>query len=120
MGDGSIIRTKVSFRPPFYSCNSCSPDEVSETFNKKTGHWYDDDYISEHGNRQGQGDDEEENENQDGNNGNGNNDYDDNYFDDGYMAANDDVANGNYRFLAASPDDVKVRLKHVCADRAEK
>lgn len=72
-----VLDAAVSFTPPFYSCLTCSPSQVSETFNKKNSNWYDDDYISEHGNKQN------------ANNGNGN--YDD-AVDDQYLSANDDVA----------------------------
>lgn len=92
-----FIPTKVSFKPPFYSCLTCSPVQVSGTFKKGNGNWYDDDYISEHGSRQnknGNNQDEENDENGDENQ--------DDYFDDKYLAANDDVnrnddANYNYQ-----------------------
>jgi len=48
--NGELVSSKVSFTPSFYSCLSCSPDQVSQTFNKLNSNWYDDDYISEHGN----------------------------------------------------------------------
>lgn len=47
--NGYYLSTRVSFRPAFYSCQTCTPAEVAETFNKKTGNWYDDDYITTHG-----------------------------------------------------------------------
>jgi hypothetical protein len=75
-----LISSDVSFRPPFYTCQTCSPDSVSETFNKRR--WYDDDYINR------------DNGGQDNNNNNAEDDGDegDDYFvDDGYLAANDDV-----------------------------
>ena len=37
---------QVSFRPPFYSCQGCYPEEVSGTFSTQYSAWYDDDYIS--------------------------------------------------------------------------
>ena len=46
------IYTQVSFRPPFYSCQSCTPEEISNTFTKQYSAWYDDDYISQNGQRQ--------------------------------------------------------------------
>lgn len=73
IGD-TTISTQVSFKVPFYSCMSCAPDEVSGTFNKRNGNWYDDDYISTYGMKQG--------------------DYGGDQGDDKYMASNDDV--GNY------------------------
>ena len=45
IGD-NVLSTKVSFRPPFYSCMTCAPDDISGTFNKKAGNWYDDDFIN--------------------------------------------------------------------------
>lgn len=80
IGDG-YLDTKVSFRPPFYNCLSCTPD-ISGTFNKKTGYWYDDDYISK------------SYSNKNNNNNNQNNNNDDAaaaVYDDKYKAANDDV-----------------------------
>jgi len=41
--------TKVSFRPNFYSCQSCKPSQISQTFNKFSGTFYDDLYISQYG-----------------------------------------------------------------------
>jgi hypothetical protein len=85
--NGYIFPTRVSFRPPFYTCDSCTPDEISDTFNKANGNWYDDYYISQNGNKK---------------NGNGNNNK--NYNDDAngdddandaYQQANDDVNNGD-------------------------
>jgi len=46
---GNRFSSKVSFRPPFYNCQSCSSDEVAETFDKDNAYWYDDDYISTYG-----------------------------------------------------------------------
>eukprot|EP00985_Skeletonema_marinoi_P013972 scaffold7007_cov168-Skeletonema_marinoi.AAC.1 len=44
-----FMSNKVSFRPPFYNCQSCHPDAVSATFSKSATAWYDDDHISEFG-----------------------------------------------------------------------
>ncbi len=77
---GGLISSDVSFRPPFYTCHSCSPDVISETFNKRR--WYDDDYINNNKNNAAQ----QDNENQD--NGNEGDDY---FVDDTYLSANDDV-----------------------------
>lgn len=72
--NGYIFPTRVSFRPNFYTCDSCSPTEISETYNKQYGNWYDDYYISQNGQKNG---------NNNGNyNGNNN---------DAYQRANDDV-----------------------------
>jgi len=79
IGDDMVISTQVSFRVPFYSCLTCTPDEVSGTFNKRNGNWYDDDYISTYGMKQGSY---------------GNQVDDQNQADDKYMSSNDDV--GNY------------------------
>ena len=122
------IATKVSFKPPFYSCLTCSPAQVSGTFKKGGGNWYDDDYISEHGSRQNKNDDNQDEKEE------GNDDAaadQDDYFDDQYLAANDDVNRGddaNYnnqgddgyyaagddyyggRRLTASQEDIQVRL----------
>lgn len=83
--NGYYFSTRVSFRPPFYSCQTCSPEVIAGSFNKKNGNWYDDDYISQNGKKQ---------------NGDNSNDKDDYYADDYfnddqnvYMNANDDVAN---------------------------
>ena len=94
---GTLISSEVSFRPPFYTCQTCEPESIAETFNKLAGTFYDDDYISSHGGaREQEGDDGEGDENDEDNgddnaknaNNNNNDDY---YADDGYLAANDDV-----------------------------
>ena len=92
--NGYIFSTRVSFRPPFYTCDSCSPEEISDTFNKQNGNWYDDYYISQrNNNKNNNGDD-------DGNN-------------DAYQQANDDVPrdddyaypNQDYNYNAFVDDD---------------
>jgi len=40
---GYYFSSKTSFRPPFYSCISCKPSAVSDTFSKRKTFWYDDD-----------------------------------------------------------------------------
>jgi hypothetical protein len=108
-----LFPTKVQFRPPFYTCQSCTVDQISETFNKKSGSWYDDDYISQNG--------QKANNNNSNNNGNANEENDDAanddqaqqnaddqaaddyYRDDTYMSANDDIyrynnGNNNYNY----------------------
>lgn len=89
--NGYYFSTRVSFRPPFYSCHSCAPEKISETFNKKNGNWYDDDYISQHGKKQG---DQDNNNNAAGDDGaNKQDDYfNDDDADDAYYYSNDDVA----------------------------
>jgi hypothetical protein len=85
---GNLISSQVSFRPPFYACQTCQPEGISETYNKLAGTWYDDDYISAHGGAR------EQDEDEDGggdDNASNNNNQDDYYTDDGYLSANDDV-----------------------------
>lgn len=41
--DGYYFSSKVSFRPPFYTCHSCKPSEISSSFSKRKTYWYDDD-----------------------------------------------------------------------------
>lgn len=95
--NGYTFPTRVSFRPPFYTCQSCSPAEISDTFNKKSGRWYDDDYISAHGQKNNEGDEdqEEQDQNQNKNNNGGDDFYNDDFMDDTYLSANDDI-NNNY------------------------
>jgi hypothetical protein len=102
--NGSTFSTRVSFRPPFYTCEACSPEAISDTFNKKYGTWYDDDYISAHGQKQQLSDDGADADNVDGDGNDdaaaGNDDQvaADDYsanVDDTYMSANDDISNYN-------------------------
>ncbi|VEU36554.1 unnamed protein product [Pseudo-nitzschia multistriata] len=44
-----LFSTKVSFRPSFYTCQSCKPPQISQTFNKFAGNYYDDMFISQYG-----------------------------------------------------------------------
>jgi hypothetical protein len=100
VGD-TLISAQVSFKVPFYSCASCAPEQVSGTFNKRNGNWYDDDYISTYGMKQG--------------------DYGNN---NKYSASNDDVNGHNrrqlhepaqrQRFLTAS--DVAPRVRCYVTD----
>lgn len=90
--NGYYFSTRVSFRPPFYSCMSCVPDSISETYNKKNGNWYDDDYIAEHGKKE---------YNDDGDGGGG-----DDYYADDYFYANDDVGrDDDARYYINNGDD---------------
>jgi hypothetical protein len=107
--NGYYLSTRVSFKPPFYNCQACIPNQISETFNKKNGNWYDDDYISEHGKKDASyynknNEDEKEQDDFYG---------DDYYSDDTYMYANDDVLNGDgnrqLKKLTAVPDQLEVR-----------
>lgn len=87
-----FLSNKVSFRPNFYSCQSCLPDEIADNFSKRYSHWYDDDYISRMGQKQKYQDDgavEVEEEYVDGNATNAT--------DDGaYYQANDDIYASQY------------------------
>ena len=98
--NGYTFATHVSFRPPFYTCTTCQPDEISETFNKRSGSWYDDDYISQHGSKYQDSEEGGDDNNDDGNNGNNNNNYGDDNVDDMYLAANDDI----YRYDGNNDD----------------
>jgi hypothetical protein len=85
--NGYTFPTRVSFKPPFYTCDNCTPETISETFNKKSGTWYDDDYINQYGTKKS-------NSNNDGIDQDG--DEQDAYStddksDDAYLAANDDI-----------------------------
>lgn len=95
--NGYYFSSRVSFKPPFYTCLSCTPDQISETFNKQHGNWYDDDYISQYGAKQ-----------------NGDDYVDDTYQGDDasvYMYANDDVGrDDDARYNFANNDDVLNRL----------
>jgi hypothetical protein len=89
-----LFPTKVQFRPPFYTCQSCNIDQISETFNKASGTWYDDDYISQNGqkannkNANAAIDDQVQ---QDGDDQADDYYHDDGNVDDTYMSANDDI-----------------------------
>lgn len=93
-----FMSNKVSFRPPFYNCQSCRPDAVSDTFSKAETAWYDDDHISEFGSKNNN---EDENDADDNANG-----YyakaDDYTVDDQYNYQQDDANGGNY----VAQDDV--------------
>ena len=99
--NGYIFSTRVSFRPPFYSCEECTPSEIADTFNKKNTNWYDDDYISQNGQKQNDGEEKEADEdNEDDNDAD---DYHDDDQNDAYMNANDDLNAGDD--AAAANDD---------------
>jgi hypothetical protein len=44
--NGYYFSSKVSFRPPFYSCMSCKPTSIASSFSKRKTYWYDDDAAS--------------------------------------------------------------------------
>ena len=50
---GYLVPSKVTFKPDFYSCLTCSPDEISGTFNKMNENWYDDDRMSSYNGNNG-------------------------------------------------------------------
>jgi len=86
--NGFYFSSRVSFRASFHTCQSCSPEQISDTFNKRN--WYDDDYISTYGSKV--------------------NDADDSYKDDdennsAYMYANDDVGRDDDARYYANNDD---------------
>jgi len=78
--------SQVSFRPPFYSCQGCHPEEVSGTFSTRYSAWYDDDYISTTGQKRVYS-----SNNQGGDNANG--------------GANDDQGGGDDDAAGAQTDD---------------
>ena len=50
--NGFSVSNKVSYRPPFYTCNTCTPSSISESFTKESQKWYDDDEINAGGQNQ--------------------------------------------------------------------
>lgn len=50
--NGYSVSNKVSFRPPFYTCNTCTPSTISSSFTKQSQKWYDDDVINANGQNQ--------------------------------------------------------------------
>jgi hypothetical protein len=100
-----FMSNKVSFRPPFYNCQSCHPDAVSATFSKSATAWYDDDHISEFGTKYDNEDEGNDDGNQYANHDDANGYYvkaDDYTLDDQYAAQEDDANGGNY----VAQDDV--------------
>jgi len=47
--DGYTFNAKVSFRPAFYGCASCKPEQISSGFSKQGTFWYDDDVAANGG-----------------------------------------------------------------------
>jgi hypothetical protein len=110
--NGSLISSQITFRPPFYNCNGCQPNQVSDTFNKYT--WYDDDYIAENGERE-QNEDEEEQQQ-----GNQQDDYFNDDFNDDYFKVNDDNYNyGNRNLRLIDGGDAKVRQLSAAEDELQ-
>ncbi|KAL7486211.1 hypothetical protein ACHAW6_011810 [Cyclotella cf. meneghiniana] len=89
--NGYFLSNKVSFRPNFYSCQSCLPDEIADSFSKRYSHWYDDDYISRMGKKQKYQDDAVQAQQQ-YSSGNATNGTDDG----AYYQANDDIYANQY------------------------
>ena len=81
-----MFSSKVSFKPDFYSCLTCTPESISYSFNKLNGNWYDDDYISAHGTKQSKSDNDNNAAADD------NNVTDDAGVDDQYYSNNDDYS----------------------------
>ena len=117
--NGYYFSSRVSFRPPFYSCLSCIENDVSDTFNKQNSNWYDDDYISEHGrkkynnNNDGADDEDQSEEEEEEEEVEEQDDFytDDFYTDDTYMYANDDVSGRReLKVLSAAPGQLEVRF----------
>jgi hypothetical protein len=115
IGGSTWISSKVSFKPDFYSCLTCAPDQIAETYNKMNGNWYDDDYISQYGSKQGNSNQNKNVNNNDDGAANGDDaanatddavvvTVDDQYFtaaDDNYQAAangDDAYKNKNYNY----------------------
>lgn len=111
---GYTFSTRVSFRPPFYSCETCNPEQISDTFNKKAGTWYDDDYISEHGYKRGSGGEDEDSQDQQGDD---NQYYQDDNADDAYLQSNDDIYNYNNANYYAGDDYFNRNLLRETAPR---
>mmetsp|Transcript_41424 Transcript_41424/g.60605 ORF Transcript_41424/g.60605 Transcript_41424/m.60605 type:complete len:607 (+) Transcript_41424:177-1997(+) len=95
--NGYSFSTRVSFRPAFYSCQSCSPAQISNSFSKSGTAWYDDDYITKNGKKRSFDDDYDADADADA---------------DDYFAAGDDngfhyANNPNYddKFYAYDDDD---------------
>lgn len=133
---------QVSFRPPFYSCQGCNPEEISGTFTKEYTGWYDDDYISEYGQKRNYNNNQEDVEEGNDDANNAANNYDDanaaaqtddgsyyqqnddtynyaaNYYDDANNNANDDannVADDGYNNHYVNTDD-QVRYNYQAHD----
>jgi len=47
--DGYYFNAKVSFRPSFYNCESCKPQQIADGFSKQGTFWYDDDVAANGG-----------------------------------------------------------------------
>lgn len=47
--NGSYFNPRVSFRPPFYTCSTCKPTDISSSFTKQGTYWYDDDRAANGG-----------------------------------------------------------------------
>jgi len=89
---------RVSFRPPFYSCLSCKPEKISDTFHKDNN-WYDDYLINvQGGNKVYAYDDDSNNDNSNIN--------DDVNATAAYYSSNGDDANNAY-YVANNGDDAK-------------
>lgn len=117
---GVWLSSKISFRPDFYSCLTCVPEQISQTFSKVNSNWYDDDYISKYGGKQGNDDEGEEAQGDDdaADDAAG----DDQAVDDQYYAANDDYNNYDRGddYYNADDDNNRVRRLVSAKDAAGK
>jgi hypothetical protein len=89
--------SQVSFRPPFYSCQGCHPEEISDTFSKRYSAWYDDDYISATGQKRVYSSNNDNNNNQGGGDANGG-------ANDDQGGGNDDAADGGTSYYQQNDD----------------
>jgi hypothetical protein len=88
---------------------TCAPEEVSATFNKKNGNWYDDDFINYSGGNKQNGNNADQVDGDDANT--------DDLYDDQYLAANDDVSQddgNNGRRLAESTWAAGLEVRVLC------
>ena len=113
VGDKQQVSSSVSFSVPFYSCSTCSPESVSGTFNKRSNTWYDDQYISIYGEKQGWENDDNSNSTENSGYMVSNDDinYDDAKFNDDQNNVNYYNYNGNNRALLLDPHVIEVRGK---------
>jgi hypothetical protein len=95
--------TKVSFKPPFYSCHTCAPEEISATFSRGNGNWYDDDNINNHKSSSN-------NNNNNANQAAADATDDASSGSDDYHQANDDVADSGSEYGAQGDDGNNRRL----------
>lgn len=104
--NGYTISSKISFRPPFYTCSTCTPEQISDSFTKDSKSWYDDDIINGGGVNQVPDDQYDDDDG-----------YDDNKaIDDIWKVDDQSNANVDYGYFKAD-DDGNRRLLDVVEDR---